>query len=147
MIMKKILFAVFAALSLVCSAQTSKGTEERVNALKSAIPYPKHNIGDTLFIAFINDPDVAVGAVRPADVSVIKVRIVEMMLYNMFGGKDFRKGVYLDSPVGEFPLKWQYQFVDASLSNPKYGDGSEFYDENRFFTNPEAAAASLVNRQ
>lgn len=145
--MKKYLFAVFAALSLVCSAQTSKETEERVNALKSAIPYPKHNIGDTLFIAFINDSDVAVGAVRPADVSVIKVRIVEMMLYNTFGGKDYHKGVFLNSPAEEFPFKWQYQFLDASLSNPKYGDRSEFQDEDRFFSNPEDAAASLLNRQ
>lgn len=145
--MKKIFFVFFVTLFLVGRAQTYKETRERVDALKSAIPYPKYNIGDTLFIAFINDPEIAVGAVRPTDVSVYKVRIVEMMLYNMFGGKDYRNGVYLDFPVEEFPLKWQYQFFDVSLPNPKYEDRSEFQDEDRFFPNPEDAISSLISQQ
>jgi len=145
--MKKLLFAVVAVISLVCSAQTSNETKTSVDALKSSIPYPKYNIGDTLFIAFINDPEVAADAARSADVSVSKVRIVEMMLYNTFGGKDYHKGVFLNSPVEEFPLKWQYQFLDVSLQNPKYGDRSEFQDEDRFFSNPEDAASSLISQQ
>lgn len=51
--MEKLLFAVVAVISLVCSAQTSNETKTSVDALKSSIPYPKYNIGDTLFIAFI----------------------------------------------------------------------------------------------
>lgn len=145
--MEKLLFAVVAVISLVCSAQTSNETKTSVDALKPSIPYPKYNIGDTLFIAFINDPEVAADAARSADVSVSKVRIVEMMLYNTFGGKDYHKGVFLNSPVEEFPLKWQYQFLDVSLQNPKYGDRSEFQDEDRFFSNPEDAASSLISQQ
>lgn len=145
--MEKLLFAVVAVISLVCSAQTSNETKTSVDALKSSIPYPKYNIGDTLFIAFINDPEVAADAARSADVSVSKVRIVEMMLYNTFGGKDYHKGVFLNSHVEEFPLKWQYQFLDVSLQNPKYGDRSEFQDEDRFFSNPEDAASSLISQQ
>lgn len=144
--MKKSLLVVFFALSLICSAQANRETKERVDALKSAIPYPKYNIGDTLFIAFISDSEVAVGAVRSADVSVYKVLIVEMMLYNTFGGKDFHDGVFLNTSVEEFPLKWQYQFLDISLPNPKYGDRSEFQDEDRFFSNPEDAVSSLINQ-
>lgn len=145
--MKKMLMVVFAALSLVCSAQTSKDTRTRVDALKSAIPYPKHNIGDTLFIAFINDPEVATDRVRPTDVSVIKVRIVEMMLYNTIGGNAYQNGVFLDVPAEDFPLKWQYQFLDTSLSNPKYGDRSDFIDEDCFFSNPKDAADFLITEQ
>ena len=145
--MEKLLFAVVAVISLVCSAQTSNETKTSVDALKSSIPYPTYNIGDTRVIAFINDPEVAADAARSADVSVSKVRIVEMMLYNTFGGKDYHKGVFLNSPVEEFPLKWQYQFLDVSLQNPKYGDRSEFQDEDRFFSNPEDAASSLISQQ
>ena len=94
-----------------------------------------------------DSPEVAADAARSADVSVSKVRIVEMMLYNTFGGKDYHKGVFLNSPVEEFPLKWQYQFLDVSLQNPKYGDRSEFQDEDRFFSNPEDAASSLISQQ
>lgn len=116
-----------------------------VNILKASIPYPKYNIGDTLFIAFINDPNVSTDAIRPSDVIVIKARIVEAMLCNTIGGPDFHFGVYLSSPVGDFPLKWRYQFVDTSIQNPKYRDFSAFQDEDRFFTNPEDAVLSLIN--
>lgn len=145
--MKTMLMAVFTALSLVCSAQTYKDTRVRVDALKSAIPYPKYNIGDTLFISFINDPEVATDKVRATDVFVIKVRIFDMMLYNTIGGKNFQAGVFLGVPIEEFPLKWKYQFIDTSLPTPKYGDCSDFYDEDRFFTDPKDAANSLITIQ
>lgn len=144
--MKRILLLVFATLSLVCSAHTSKITRERVDSLKLAIPYPMHNIGDTLFVAFINNPEVATDAVRPSDVEVLKVRIVDMMLYNSIGGKGFTNGVFLDVPHEEFPLRWQYQFLDAFLPNPKYGDRSDFYDEDVFFSNPMDAKKSLLSK-
>ena len=88
-----------------------------------------------------------VAAARPGGVGVFKVRIVEMMLYNTFGGKDYHNGVFLTSPAEEFPLKWQYQFLDVSLPNPKYGDRSEFQDEDRFFSKAEDAASSLISQQ
>lgn len=143
--MKRFIFVAFAVLSFVCFAQTSKETVSNVNMLKASIPYPKYNIGDTLYIAFVNDPNVSTDAIHPSDVVVIKARIVEIMLYNTIGGQDFHLGVYLSTPVERFPLKWQYQFVDTTIQNPKYRDFSVFQDEDRFFTNPEDAALSLIN--
>lgn len=143
--MKPFFITFFAMIPLICLAQQPNRTRERVDALKSSIPYPKYNIGDTLFIAFINDPELPASALQENNIDVFKVYVVEMMLYNSFGGKDYDYGVYLNSPLEEYPLRWKYQYYDASLINPRYRDRSDFFDEDRFFPNPIEAKKSLLS--
>lgn len=146
--MKKFALSLLVlSAAIVGFAQTSvlsKTTKARVDAFKAAIPYPKFNIGDTLYIAFIHDPEVATDRVRPQDVDVLQVRISNMMLYTSGFGYKFADGAFLEDSLDEYPPVWRYQFYDCSIQNPKYGDRSPFYAEEQFATSPEIAIASLL---
>lgn len=144
--MKELAISLFVlTTSIIGFAQTvpSEKTKARVDAFKAAIPYPKFNIGDTLYIAFINDPELAISCVRPQDVDVLKVRISNMMLYTSGFGYKFADGAFLEDSLEEYPPVWRYQFYDCIIPNPKYGDRSPFYPEEQFATSPEAAKSIL----
>lgn len=87
-------------------------TKEQTDSLKTSIPYPKFNIGDILYIAFINDPDVGTNNITEEDIDIKKVRIVTMTAYNSIEGPQFS---YVFSLRGAFPVKWQYQFIDVRI--------------------------------
>lgn len=148
--MKKFALSLFVlSAAFVGFAQThvpSKLTKARVDSFKAAIPYPKFNVGDTLYIAFINNPEVATDHVRPQDVDVLKVRISNMMLYTSCFGYKFADGAFLEDSLDEYPPVWRYQFFDCAIPNPKYGDRSPFYAEEQFATTPEEARKSLERR-
>ncbi len=148
--MKKLALSLFVlSAALVSFAQTSvpsEMTKARVDAFKAAIPYPKFNIGDTLYIAFIRDPEVATSRVRSQDIDVMQVRISNMMLYTSGFGYKFADGAFLEDSLEEYPPVWRYQFYNCSIQNPKYGDRSPFYAEEQFATSPEIAKASLLER-
>ena len=144
--MMKPIFSLLCLMACFCPlAESPKETKSRVDALKTAIPYPKFNLGDTLYIVFINDPEVATDRVRTQDVDVLKVRIVNMSLVSSTYGYNYAEGLLLMDSLDEFPPRWKYQYLDTSLPNPKYGDRSDFYDEERFFRDASSAISSLVN--
>lgn len=147
--MKKFALSLFVlSATLVGFAQTSvraKETKARVDAIKSAIPYPRFNLGDTLYIAFIKDPETATNRVRHQDVDVREIRVVNLMLVSSSFGYKYAEGLYLEDALDEFPPRWKYQFYDTSNPNPRYGDRSAFFDEDRFFSSPAEAEASIVN--
>lgn len=125
-------------LGAVASAQSSS---EKVEALKQAIPSPKYEVGDTLYISFVNDPAADTRYLRPSDLSTLRVVLIDCRLANYDGG------LYLSLPVADFPLSWEYQFVDAALPRPKYSDRSEFYQENRFGATSAEAQKSLLENE
>ena len=139
--MKKILIILFF-FPLFANAQCNEKTKELVDSLKSSIPYPKFNIGDVLFVAFINDPEVGINEAKEEDVDVMKVQIVNMRAYNDLAGPE---SSYVLSINGAFPIKWQCQFIDTSIQSPKYRDLSGFYSEDRFFSTAIEAKQSLIN--
>lgn len=147
--MKKLALSLFVlSAALVGFAQTSvraNETKARVDAMKSAIPYPKFNLGDTLYIAFIKDPETATNRVRLQEVEVREVRVANMMLLSSAFGYKYAEGLYLEDSLDEFPPRWKYQFYDTSNPNPRYGDRSAFYDEDRFFSSPADAEASIMD--
>lgn len=128
--MRKICLILFF-IPLFVNAQFNEKTKGLVDSLKSSIPYPKFNIDDVLYIAFINDPNVGTNNVTEKDIDVMKVRIVNMRACNDIAGPEYS---YVLSISGAFPVKWQYQFLDTSIQSPKYRDYSDFYSEDRFST-------------
>lgn len=143
--MKRFLLLLFVSTFLinVGYCQCTDATKEKVENLKNAIPYPKYNIDDVVYIAFIKDPTKATNNFKDEDIVVRKVKIVDMMLYNSIGGPEYTDGLYLDSPLQEFPIKWKYQFIDTTISNPKYSDRSNFFDEESFCDTPIEAKKVL----
>lgn len=141
--MRKICVILFL-IPLFANAQCNEKTKELIDSLKSSIPYPKFNIDDVLYIAFINDPNVDSNNVTEEDVDVTKVRIVNMRAYNSIEGPQFS---YVLSLIGAFPVKWQYQFIDTSIQSPKYGDYSDFYSEERFSKTVIEAKQTLIKRE
>ena len=86
--MKKVLFLLAISLPIICHAQCNQKTKEQVDSLKTSIPYPKFNIDDILYIAFINDPNVGTNNVTEKDINVKKVRIYNMRAYNSIEGPE-----------------------------------------------------------
>lgn len=77
---------IFIFSALYTNAQCNEKTKEQTDSLKTSIPYPKFNIGDILYIAFINDPDVGTNNITEEDIDIKKVRIVTMTAYNSIEG-------------------------------------------------------------
>lgn len=139
--MKKVLFLLAFALPIICHAQCNEKTKEQVDSLKASIPYPKYNIDDILYIAFINDPDVGTNNITDEDIDVKKVRIYNMRAYNSIEGS---KSSYVLSLIGAYPVEWQYQFIDIRIKAPKYKDVSDFYSEEQFSTTVIGAKQALM---
>lgn len=92
---KRVFFSLCALLlGMAAYAQST----DKVEALKQAIPTPKYEVGDTLYITFIKDPSIDVRHVRPSDLTMYRVVIIDCRLANYEGG------VYLTLPVDQFPL-------------------------------------------
>lgn len=124
-------------------ADCNKYTKTKVDDIKSAITYPTWSIDDIVYIAFIRDARVSTSHVADKDIVVKKVRIVDMMMYNSIGGPNYIEGLYISMPIIDFPIKWKYQFIDTSIQNPRYGDRSDFYNEEMFQKTPELAKKAL----
>lgn len=141
--MKKVLFILVIALPIICHAQCNEETKKQLDSLKASIPYPKFNIDDVLYIAFINDPNVGTNNVTEKDIDVKKVRIYNMSAYNSIEGPE---SSYVLSLSGTYPVEWQYQFIDTRIENPKYKDVSGFYSEDRFSTTAIGAKQILMKK-
>lgn len=141
--MKKVLFILAIALPIICHAQCNEETKKQLDSLKASIPYPKFNIDDVLYIAFINDPNVGTNNVTEKDIDVKKVRIYNMSAYNSIEGTE---SSYVLSLSGTYPVEWQYQFIDTRIENPKYKDVSGFYSEDRFSTTAIGAKQILMKK-
>lgn len=141
--MKKLLFILVIALPIICHAQCNEETKKQLDSLKASIPYPKFNIDDVLYIAFINNPNVGTNNVTEKDIDVKKVRIYNMSAYNSIEGPESN---YVLSLRGTYPVEWQYQFIDTRIENPKYKDVSGFYSEDRFSTTAIGAKQILMKK-
>ena len=60
-------------IPLFANGQCNEKTKELVDSLKSSIPYPKFNIDDVLYIAFINDPNVSTDNITDEDIDVVSI--------------------------------------------------------------------------
>lgn len=124
--------------------QCNEETKKKVDELKSSITYPKYNIGDILYIAFINDPEVSTDNVQDKDIAVYKIKVVDMCVVN---GRNYRNsndggGMYFSGESSE--IEWKYQYIDATIVKPRFGDYSEdFHSENRFSKTREGAIRNL----
>lgn len=143
--MRKFFFILlmFALSALYADAQCNEETKNQLDSLKVSIPYPKFNIDDVLYIAFINDPNVGTNNVTEKDIDVKKVRIYNMSAYNSIEGSE---SSYVLSLIGTYPIEWQYQFIDMRIENPKYKDVSGFYSEDRFSTTAIGAKQILMKK-
>lgn len=143
--MDRFFYAIIMAflLPFAAYAECHEETKAKVDSLKAAIPYPKLNINDNAYIAFINDPNIGTNNFTDKDIIIIKVKIVDMMLFNSIGGPNYTEGLYLESSPSTFSVKWKYQYIDPSIKNPKYGDRSGFYSEERFQKTPNEAKIEL----
>lgn len=112
-----------------------------MDALKNAIPTPKYEVGDTLYISFIKDPGVDSRFVSSSDLTTRRVVIIDCRLVNYEGG------VYLSLPVTDFPLSWEYQYIDTAIKNAKYSDRSDFYFEYRFGATPAEAEQAIIKNE
>ena len=128
-------------LPIICNAQCNENTKKCVDSLKTSIKYPLFNIGDTLYIAFIKDPNIGTNYVTERDIDAMKVKIVNMRLYNDIAGAN---STHIFSLDGVLPVEWEYQFIDMSIKNPKYKDFSYFYPEVLFSTTIKGAKKALM---
>lgn len=134
-------FLILFLIPLFANAQCNEKTKEQLDSLKSSIPYPKFNIDDVLYIAFIKDPEVGTNNITEEDIDIKKVRIVNMRAYNSIEGPQFS---YVLSLKGSFLVKWEYQFIDVRIKNPKYKNCSDFHNEHQFSTTPTGAKQALM---
>lgn len=143
--MKRLLLLIFALITInsLLLAECTEDTKAKVDYIKSSIPYPKWNIGDIAYIAFINDPTVGTNNFTERDITVYRVEIVGMKLCNNIGGPDFADGLYLEGEIKEFPIEWKCQYLDTAITNPKYRDFSDFISEDQFQRTPEDAKSAL----
>lgn len=143
--MKKIIVLIFSfvLLTSISFAECNENTKAKVDYIKSTIPYPKWNMGDIAYIAFINDPSIGTDNFTDRDIMVLRVKIVGMKLYNSIGGTDFADGLYLEEDIEDFPLMWKYQYLDVAIPNPKYRDFSDFISEDQFQKTPKDAKLAL----
>jgi len=141
--LKFFILLIFVFSALYANAQCNEETKKQLDSLKASIPYPKFNIDDVLYIAFINDPNVGTNNVTEKDIDVKKVRIYNMIAYNSIEGSE---SSYVLSLIGDYPVEWQYQFIDIRIENPKYKDVSGFYSEDRFSTTAMGAKQTIIKR-
>lgn len=140
--MRYIIFIAFAFQTFYASAQCNEETKKQVDQLKSSIPYPKFNINDTLYIAFINNQDIGINEVTEKNIEVKSVKIINMKIYNDL---EIQNSNHILCLGGSLPIEWQYQFVDIYIKSPKIKDCSDFYSESRFSTNIIEAKKALIN--
>ena len=133
------IFSILCALLLgVCVSAQSL---DKVEAIKKAIPNPKYEVGDTLYISFIKDSAADSRFIRPSDLTTHRVVVIDCRLANFDGG------VYLSLPVADFPLSWEYQYLDTAIKNAKYSNRSDFFPENRFGITPADAEQTLIENE
>lgn len=141
--MKFIITFIFCALCFTIGhADTTEETHNKVDAIKASISYPKYNVGDVLYVAFINDPKVGTSRHIPDHaINVLKVRIVDIQLVNTISlddNNDF--GLYINGGEPE----WRYLFVDCSILNPRVKDFHNCYiPESRFAATREDTIKQL----
>ena len=139
-----LILASYTFLTLHANAQCTERTKAKIDSIKSQIPYPKFNVGDTLYIAFINDPNKDFYNITEKDIEIKKVKICEMKLYNNVVRDNADNGwgdaFCID---GCLPIEWKYQFIDTALKNPRYKDFSGFHHEYRFSQNIKEAKEVL----
>lgn len=137
-----IIISLFLSISVF--AQCNEETKKKVEELKNSITYPEYNIGDILYIAFINDPEVSTENVQDKDIAVYKIKVVDMCVVNGLNCRDSndRGGMYFSGESSE--IEWKYQYIDATIVKPKFGDYSKyFYSEKNFSKTREGAIRNL----
>ena len=148
---KALLFIILSSLMSYCFCQDNntdlhnKLLHEKTDKLKSDIPYPKYDIGDTVYIAFIADPDIDSRYITEKDCLIKKVKIVGCVLTNgyivHFGDVFSLPGKYSRD---EKPT-WSYQYLELSIKDPKARDFSEtLQKEDRFGKTAHEALSSLL---
>lgn len=128
-------------------SQCNATTKGKIEALKESIPYPRFNIGDIVYIAFIKDIRIDINNLRETDLIVEKVRIEDMALYNGLEVVDdeLQYGLYMSRLMDSDHMEWSYRFLDTTIVDPKYGDMSGFYSEDRFAQTPSEAKRKLLD--
>lgn len=145
--MKKIiLVTTFFISSFSCYSQSTEHTKQLVDSIRISIPYPKYNINDIVYIAFIKNPKADVRFLTDKDIEVVKARIVEMCVVNgnIWGTDGDISGLFIGEYGRTEKTWWMYQYVDATIEHPLYGDFSnKLYPEERFKRTPEEAVLLL----
>lgn len=139
--LKFLILLIFVFSALYADAQCNEETKKQVDSLKASMPYPKFNVDDILYIAFINNPDVGTNNITEKDIDVKKVKIFDMRACNNIAGAN---SDYVLSLRGTYPIEWQYQFIDIRIEKTKYKDVSGFHSEDRFSTTPTGAKQILM---
>lgn len=136
-----ILIIISAFQALYVNAQCNEKTKEQVDFLKVSIPYPKFNINDTLYIAFINCTEIGTNKIKEKDIEVAKVKIINMKICN---DVEIPESNPIFCLGGTLPVEWKYQFIDARIKSPKIKDCSKFYSEDRFSTSIIGAKKAII---
>lgn len=143
---KLLLMLVLACIVLGVRAKNDVSESKAwVDKMKSSIPYPKYNIDDTAYIAFVRHSNVTGQNVKERDIEVFQVKIKDAMLTNGSCFGNSHPAVTIFNAYYEFPLEWHYQYVETSIWEPRVGDYSkEYFEEARFHPTAKQAVEYLI---
>ena len=126
---KLLLMLVLACIGLGVQAELKEETRKAVDRIKAEIPYPKYNLGDTLYFPTFDLERCNEFPPGEDCIEVLQVVITDAKLVHGWVDVTLFKEMYLD----ECSLRWLYQYVKTSIWKPSIDDFSDYYSDDMFF--------------
>ena len=126
---KLLLMLVLACIGLGVQAELKEETRKAVDRIKAEIPYPKYNLGDTLYFPTFDLERCSEFPPGEECIEVLQVVITDAKLVHDWVDVTLFKEMYLD----ECSLRWLFQYVKTSIWKPSSDDYSDYYPDDMFF--------------
>ncbi len=125
---KLLLMLVLACIGLGVQAELKEETRKAVDRIKAEIPYPKYNLGDTLYFPTFDLERCSEFPPGEECIEVLQVVITDAKLVHYWLDVTLVSELYCNHSLG-----WLYQYVKTSIWKPSSDDYSDYYPDDMFF--------------
>ena len=125
---KLLLMLVLACIGLGVQAELKEETRKAVDRIKAEIPYPKYNLGDTLYFPTFDLERCSEFPPGEECIEVLQVVITDAKLVHDWLDVSLVSELYCNHS-----LRWLYQYVKTSIWKPSIDDFSDYYSDDMFF--------------
>ena len=125
---KLLLMLVLACIGLGVQAELKEETRKAVDRIKAEIPYPKYNLGDTLYF-----PTFDLERCNEFPPGEDCIEVLQVVITNAKLVHDGIDVTLVSELYCNHSLEWRYRYVKTSIWKPSSDDYSDYYPDDMFF--------------